>query len=173
MITEDSEGNPIILMPGGIVKVRGKRAIINITPSVQIVLDRLKKKIEGPYKAYRMVPYLFPTTRINKVLLSEQTYLNSDHTRIKNWDSCWTAVEKLTGIKGSPKMFRKTKSTYDEEDFAKRFGKKKGQEHAIVLSDHEDISTAKKSYWKVSDSKRKELAEISDKIFFLPRVVNS
>ena len=70
-------------------------------------------------------------------------------------------------------MFRKTKSTYDEEDFAKRFGKKKGQEHAIVLSDHEDISTAKKSYWKVSDSKRKELAEISDKIFFLPRVVNS
>ena len=88
-ITEDSESNPIILMPGGITKVRGKEAIINITPSVEIVIDRLKKKIEGPYKAYSFVPYLFPTTRINKVLLSEHTYLNSDQTRIKNWDGCW------------------------------------------------------------------------------------
>ena len=44
-ITEDSEGNPIILMPGSITKVRGKEARINITPSVEIVIDRLKKKI--------------------------------------------------------------------------------------------------------------------------------
>jgi len=172
-ITEDSEGNPIILMPGSITKVRGKEARINITHSVQLVLDRLKKKIEGPYKGYRLVPYLFPTLRINKVLLSEHTYLNGDQTRIKNWDGCWRAVEKLTGIKGSPKMFRKTKSTYDEEDFVKRYGKKKGQESAIVLSDHEQITTAKKHYWKVSDSKRKELADISDKLFTFPRVVKA
>ena len=120
-----------------------------------------------------MVPYLFPTTRINKVLLSEQTYLNGDQTRIKNWDSCWRAVEKLTGIKGSPKMFRKTKSTYDEEDFVKRYGKKEGQENAIILSDHDQIGTAQKHYWKISDSRRKELAEISDKLFTFPRVVNN
>jgi hypothetical protein len=173
MITKDSEGNPIILMPGGIVKVRGKKAIINITPSVQLVLDRLKKHLEGPYKAYSFVPYLFPTTRINKVSLSEHTYLNSDQTRIKNWDGCWRAVEKLTGIKGSPKMFRKTKSTYDEEDFVKRYGKKEGQENAIILSDHKEIATAQKHYWKVSDSKRKELADISDKLFTFPRVVKA
>ena len=170
--TKDSEGNPIILMPGSITKVR-RPAIIDITSSVQLILDRLKAKLEGPYKKYRMVPYLFPTTRINKVLLSEHTYLNSEHTRVKNWDSCWRAVEELTGIKGSPKMFRKTKATYDEEDFRKRYGKKKGQQNAIILSDHSDVQTAKKSYWKVSDSKRKELAEISDKLFFVPRIVNS
>jgi len=170
-IKKDSEGNPIILMPGGITKVRGKEAIINITPSVQLILDRLKKHLEGPYKAYRFVPYLFPTTRINKVLLTERTYLHSDQTRIKNWDGCWRAVEKETGIKGSPKMFRKTKSTYDEEEFVKRFGKNKGQENAIIISDHEQKSTAEKHYWKISDEKRKELADISDKIFTFPRAV--
>ena len=171
-LTEDSEGNPIILMPGTITKVRGKEAKINITSSVQLVLDRLKRKLEGPYKGYRLVPYLFPTTRSNKVLLSDHTYLNGDQTRIKTWNGCWSAVEKLTGIKGSPKMFRKTKATYDEEDFVKRYGKKKGQENAIILSDHEDKATAKKFYWKVSDSKRKELAEISDRLFTFPRAVN-
>ena len=170
--TKDSEGNPILLMPGAITKVR-RPAIINITSSVQLILDRLKAKLEGPYKAYRLVPYLFPTTRINKVLLSENTYLNSDHTRIKNWDSCWRAVEELTGIKGSPKMFRKTKATYDEEVLVKRFGKKEGQQNAIILSDHEDTATAEKHYWKISDNKRKELAEISDKLFAVPYVVNS
>ena len=170
MLTEDSEGNPIILMPGGITKMRTP-AIINITPSVQLILDRLREMLEGPYKAYRFVPYLFPTTRINKYLLSEQTYLHSDHTRIKNWDGCWRAVEELTGIKGSPKMFRKTKATYDEIEMRKRYGKDKGQQYAIALSDHDDTATAEKHYWKVSDERRKELADISDKIFFIPRAV--
>ena len=68
-------------------------------------------------------------------------------------------------------MFRKTKSTYDEEDFVKRYGKRKGQENAIILSDHEEIATAQKHYWKITDSKRKELADISDKLFTFPRVV--
>ena len=170
MITKDSEGNPIILLPGGITKMR-KPAIINITGSIKLILDRLKEMLEGPYKAYRFVPYLFPTTRINKYLLSEHTYLNSDHTRIKNWDGCWRAVEQLTGIKGSPKMFRKTKATYDEIELRKRYGKEKGQEYAIALSDHDDVATAEKSYWKMSDERRKELADISDKIFFVPRLM--
>ena len=30
-------------------------------------------------------------------------------------------------------MFRKTKSTYDEEDFVKRYGKKKGKEKKPFL----------------------------------------
>ena len=70
-------------------------------------------------------------------------------------------------------MFRKTKSTYDEEDFVKRYGKKEGQENAIILSDRDQIGTAQKHYWKISDSRRKELAEISDKLFTFPRVVNN
>ena len=40
-------------------------------------------------------------------------------------------------------MFRKTKATYDQEDFVKRFGKKQGEENAIILSDHEEIGTAR------------------------------
>ena len=93
-----------------------------------------------------------------------------------HWVHSFQALEggrELTGIKGSPKMFRKTKSTYDEEDFVKRYGKKEGQENAIILSDHDQIGTAQKHYWKISDSRRKELAEISDKLFTFPRVVNN
>ena len=163
MITKDEDGNPIILMPGSITKAR-RPAKVDITGPVQKILDRLNYLLKGPHKGYHMVPYLFPTLRINKYLLSEHTYLNSDHTRIKNLEGCWKAIEKETGIKGAPKMFRKTFYTYG--------GDQVGDDDMIILSDHKDKKTALDSYKKFTNAKRKKLADKVAKIFTFPRVVN-
>ena len=137
---------------------------MDITDPVQKILDRLNYLLKGPYKGYRMVPYLFPTLRINKVRLSEHTYLNSDHTRVKNLEGCWKAIEKETGITGSPKMFRKTFYTYGGDEV--------GDDDMIILSDHKDKKTALDSYKKFTNAKRKRLADKVAKIFTFPRVVN-
>ena len=163
MITKDEDGNPIILMPGAITKAR-RPVKVDITGPVQKILDQLDYLLKGPYKGYRMVPYLFPTLRINKVRLSEHTYLNSDHTRVKNLEGCWKAIEKETGITGSPKMFRKTFYTYGGDEV--------GDDDMIILSDHKDKKTALDSYKKFTNAKRKKLADKVAKIFTFPRVVN-
>ncbi len=163
MITEDEEGNPIILMPGSITKAR-RPAIIDIENPVQEILDQLKKHLSDKYKSYKMVPYLFPTLRINKVKLAEHTYLHSDHTRIKNLQGCWRAVEELTGIEGSPKMMRKTYSTYAKELV--------GEDDAMVVQDHLSKEVARKSYWKTTNKKRKQISNKVATIFTFPKVVN-
>ena len=163
MITEDEEGNPIILMPGSITKAR-RPAKVDITQPVQRVLDQLKKHLSGKYKGYKMVPYLFPTLRINKVKLAEHTYLNSDQTRIKNLEGCWSAIEELTGIEGSPKMFRKTYSTYGRDLV--------GEDDAMIVQDHLSKAVPRKSYWKTTNKKRKTISNKVATIFTFPRAIN-
>ena len=163
MITEDEDGNPIIRMPGSITKAR-REAVVDITDTVKKVLDRLKVLREGEYKRFFAVPWLFPTLRTNRVKLSEAEYLHSNHTRIKNLQGCWWAIEKETGIKGSPKLFRKTFYTYG--------GDQVGDDDMIILSDHKDKQIALEHYKKFTNAKRKRLADKVAKIFTFPRAVN-
>ena len=111
-----------------------------------------------------MVPYLFPTLRINKVKLAEHTYLNSDQTRIKNLEGCWSAIEELTGIEGSPKMFRKTYSTYGRDLV--------GEDDAMIVQDHLSKAVPRKSYWKTTNKKRKTISNKVATIFTFPRAIN-
>ena len=163
MRTKDSKGRPIILMPGTITKSRRPRKIV-VTEPVQMILDRLDFLREGEYKRFFAVPWEFPTLRTNRVKLSEAEYLHSNHTRIKNLEGCWKAIEKETGIKGSPKMFRKTNFTHCRDVL--------GEDDAMVLQDQLNKATPKKHYWKTSDDKRKALADKVGKIFTFPRAVN-
>ena len=163
MITEDEDGNPIIRMPGSITKAR-REAIVDITDPVKKVLDRLKVLREGEYKRFFAVPWLFPTLRTNRVKLSEAEYLHSNHTRIKNLQGCWWAIEKETGIKGSPKMFKKTFGTYGEDEV--------GSDDILLFTDHKNKSTFEKHYKKPSNEKRRRCALKIAKLYTFPRAVN-
>ena len=163
--TVDEDGNPIIFMPGSITKSR-RDAKIDITDPVRRILDRLKVLREGEYKRFQFVKWMFPTLRVNRQKLIDNPgdYINSNHTRIKNLQNCWWAIEKETGLKGSPKMFRKTFTTHG--------GDIVGDDDMIGLTDHKDKKTLQEYYKKFLNSKRKRLAGEVAKLYTFPRAVN-
>jgi len=119
-ITRDSENNPIIKAPRSIMKGRAKVGqedeIFDISDPVRRVLDRLKRQLKrrGFYK-YAYVPWLFPSTRINKDRVMDKVsypdYITSHFTRVKtrSLNDTMRLAKKLSGVQeGSIKSFRKT-----------------------------------------------------------------
>ena len=118
---EGNKDNPldqdnIIYLPPNITKNRKEDKII-ITPPVKFVLDRLNDLYKRPeLTKYKWVPWCFPSTHSSpKSWLVDgeinQEYINSRKTRLKDTRDCWRRVVECTGIKGVPRMLRKSYST--------------------------------------------------------------
>jgi len=98
----------IIKLPGGIIKNRETTEVV-ITPPVLEVLKMIEEQLDKPeHRLYKNVPWLFPTTRIDKKKIFINSYVQSDDTRLSTIRGAWNFVRDKTGIFGVPRMFRKT-----------------------------------------------------------------
>ena len=124
MITEDENGNSVIKVSRTVLKGRAKIGqedeLHDITPPVQRVLNKLKRQLKRKnHFKYSAVPYLFPSTRINKDKLLNTVkypgYAEGHYTRLKprTLDDTWRLVKKLSGIKeGAVKSLKKSWGTF-------------------------------------------------------------
>ena len=115
-ITKDKEGDPIILMSRYILKGRSNQRqqdeIYDVTTPIERVLNSLNRQLKRrQFRAYKFVPWLFPTTRISLEKLSNPSkypgYAESKECRIKGLADCMNAVKKMTGIELSLKTLKK------------------------------------------------------------------
>ncbi len=151
-----SEG--VIVLPANITKGR-KEEFIDITPPVQFALEQIDKQIQGKWKKYQFVDWLFPSViRIDSRKLHDDQYVRSNQTRLKSVNGCWKAIEEKTGIHGSPKLFRKTFSSIAKIVLGTT-------SKARALTGHEQDSTLDIHYDKTERSKAKEYAHQVAEVF--------
>lgn len=119
-ITKDEKGNPIILAPRSILKGRAKVGqedeIFDISEPVRRVLDRVKRQLKrkGFYK-YSYVPFVFPSSRINKEKIMDKVNYPDYATTQEVWlsprtlDDAMKEAKKLVGLtQGAVKSLRKS-----------------------------------------------------------------
>ena len=159
-ITKDKEGDPIIVIPRFVMKGKStylqKDEIVDITPPVQRVLNRLNRQLKRRrYRAYNFVPWLFPTTRISKEKMATPEvnpgYTQSHSTRLKprGLNDCWKKVRAMSGVEGSIKSLRKTYATNSVDLL--------GLENASKTTKHKNQNTLATFYFKQPRSKVKQL----------------
>jgi len=159
-ITTDKDGDPIIKIPRFVMKGKSnylqKDEIVDITPKVQRVIDRLNRQLKRKnYRAYRFTPWLFPTTRISKEKMATPEdnpgYTQSHNTRLKprGLNDCWKKVLTMSNTKGSIKSLRKTYAT-NAVDLL-------GLDNASKTTKHKNRNTLATFYFKQSRKKVKEL----------------
>ena len=167
MITEDEEGDFIIVMPRFIMKGRANQKqedeIYDVTPPVQKVLDSLKRQLKRKnLRRYRMVNWLFPSTRISLEKLGSPKefpgYANSKACRTKTLDDCLNEVKRITGIQLSLKTLKKANIHYTNETLG---GAHKGK----LVSKHKTEHTNSRNYDKGSRREIKKLARRVAKVF--------
>ena len=153
-----------ITLPASITKAR-KVEYVDITPPVAFILKLLQEQLDGNYKAYKFLDWLFPTTRINKKRLSLDWYIRSDQCRTKELRGCWRALLNKTELKGAPKMLRKTFSSIAKLELGT-------SSKARALTGHEQDATLDIHYDKTPRSKAKEYANQVSKIFQFDKAIN-
>ena len=133
-----------------------KDEIVDITPPVQRVLNRLNRQMKRRrYRAYKFVPWLFPTTRISKEKMATPEvnpgYTQSHSTRLKprGLNDCWKKVRAMSGVEGSIKSLRKTYATNSVDLL--------GLENASKTTKHKNQNTLATFYFKQPRSKVKQL----------------
>jgi len=150
--------NGIIKIPGGINKSRETTEIV-ITPPVLEVLNMINEQLEKPeFRMYKNVPWLFPTTRIDKKRIFIKSYTESDATRLKTLRGVWTYITSETGIVGAIRMFRKTYARMSKIELGQT-GKAK------LLTGHQQDSTFDVFYDKGTISEKKEYANKVSNIY--------
>ena len=115
----DEDGDPYILVRKEIQKNRSNYKIKNkadykipITPPMQRVIARIYRQYLRDER-FRFVPWLFPSPKINWERIGEPNYMTSKKTRLKNLTSIRKEIRKLTGLKHTTKVSRKTFITND------------------------------------------------------------
>ena len=151
------ENEGIIVLPRGITKSR-KEEIIDITPPLAVVLDSVSMHTKGKYAPFQFSGWLFPSPRVNKLKLHNDKYIRSHATRLKSVRPCWEALVRATGIFGSPKMFRKTFSSFAKLTLGTT-------SKARTLTGHEQDSTLDIYYDKTPREEVKKYANDVAKIF--------
>jgi len=148
----------IIKIPGGINKSRETTEVI-ITPPVLEVLNMINEQLEKPeFRLYKNVPWLFPTTRIDKKKIFIRSYTESDATRLKTLRGVWTYITSETGIVGAIRMFRKTYARMSKIELGQT-GKAK------LLTGHQQDSTFDVFYDKGTIDEKKEYANQVSNIY--------
>ena len=148
----------IIKIPGGINKSRETTEVI-ITPPVLEVLNMIDEQLEKPeFRLYKNVPWLFPTTRIDKKKIFIRSYTESDATRLKTLRGVWTYITSETGIVGAIRMFRKTYARMSKIELGQT-GKAK------LLTGHQQDSTFDVFYDKGTIDEKKEYANQVSNIY--------
>ena len=167
MITVDKDGDPIIHMTRVIMKGRANQKqedeIYDITPPVQKVLNSLKRQLKRrSLRRYRMVPWLFKSTRISLEKLGSPKefpgYAHKKACRVKTLVSCFRAVRKITGIECATKTLKKANIHYTNETLG---GAHKGK----LVSKHKTEHTPSRNYDKASRREVKKLARRVAQVF--------
>jgi len=170
-ITEDKEGDPIILMSRYIMKGRSNQRqndeIYDVTTPIVRVLNSLNRQLKRrKFRAYKFVPWLFPTTRISLEKLSNPSkypgYAESKECRIKHLDDCMNAVKKMTGIELSLKTLKKANIYFTNKELG---GSHKGK----FVSKHKTAQLQESRYDKPPREEVKKYARQVAKVFTFKR----
>jgi len=148
--------NRQIHLPAHTHKIRKVDQFITITEPVAMILENLKRlKMDPRFEKIKDVPWIFPGFRWPKKMRHDMNFINTEMTKMKTVHHCWEDIRKLSGVKGSQNMFRKTYSTIgkDEADLS--------SEHMIRLTGHLNENTLDRYYYK---SHKEVIQKDADKI---------
>ena len=148
--------NRQIHLPAHTHKIRKVDQFITITEPVAMILEQLKRlKMDPRFEKIKDVPWIFPGFRWPKTMRHDMNFINTEMTKMKTVHHCWEDIRKLSGVKGSQNMFRKTYSTIgkDEADLS--------SEHMIRLTGHLNENTLDRYYYK---SHKEVIQKDADKI---------
>jgi len=122
MITEEDQER-IIRLPKEILKGRNnyrqQDIIKTLDSNIEWVLNRVKRQLKRK-KFQRLyfqiqrgtIPYIFPSTRISFDRLAnpevDPGYGGTSYARVKDLVNCWNEFQKVSGVRGALKTFRKT-----------------------------------------------------------------
>ena len=148
--------NRQIHLPAHTHKIRKVDQFITITEPIAMVLENLKRlKMDQRFEKIKDVPWIFPGFRWPKEKRHDKNFINTEMTKMKTVHHCWEEIRKLSGVKGSQNMFRKTYSTIgkDEADLS--------SEHMIRLTGHLNENTLDRYYYK---SHKEVIQKDADKV---------
>ena len=151
--------NRQIHLPAHTHKIRKVDQFITITEPVAQILERLKRKKQDlRYQKVKDVPWIFPGFRWPKSKRHDYEFINSEMTKMKVAHHCWEDIRKLSGVKGTQNMFRKTYTTLGKDEA------ELSSEHMIRLTGHLNENTLDRYYYK---SHKEVIQKDADKVALL------
>ena len=151
--------NRQIHLPAHTHKIRKVDQFITITGPVAQILERLKRKKQDPkYQKVKDVPWIFPGFRWPQNKRHDLDFINTEMTKLKVAHHCWDDIRRLSGVKGSQNMFRKTYSTLGKDEA------ELSSEHMIRLTGHLNENTLDRFYYR---SHKEVIQKDADKVALL------